>query len=257
MTLAKERLKIGSSAEKPGVLFTALTRIRHPDTLMLDDQFPSYSQIMKVRSHPSFELRQRWERKLRAKFSRTVRRHMRDPQEYAPDSVWTAEDSDLADSLLRFLDPATTDLDSVPELYLQQHAEACGVSVHRVWARLQQFPHCFEVAEKRGTLQTLRLDGTVDPSPVLSQEISSLKHAGWEIRVPDALHFADRCVLCPSVLEFLAHALRARIDPATMCFFAHGAVKRSKGVAPHEMVPRPETRNALASPHVVALLLAF
>ena len=122
---------------------------------------------------------------------------MRDPTEYAPDSVWTAEDSDLADALLRFLDPTMTDLDRLPEQYLQHHAEACHDSVHRVWARLQHFPHCFEVAERQGTLQSLRLDGTTNPSPALSQELRSLKHAGWEIRVTDAVQFSDRCLLCP------------------------------------------------------------
>ena len=49
MTLAKALLHITHAAASPGVLFTAMTRVRHPDTLMLDDEFPSYGQVMKVR----------------------------------------------------------------------------------------------------------------------------------------------------------------------------------------------------------------
>ena len=51
MTLAKALLHITQAAASPGVIFTAMTRVRHPDTLMLDDEFPSYGQIMKVRSN--------------------------------------------------------------------------------------------------------------------------------------------------------------------------------------------------------------
>ena len=100
MTLAKALLHITQAAASPGVLFTAMTRVRHPDTLMLDDEFPSYRQIMKVRSNPNFQLRLDWERKARVKFSKTIRRHMRDPSEYSAEKAWTQEESDLADVIL-------------------------------------------------------------------------------------------------------------------------------------------------------------
>ena len=63
MTLAKALLHITHAAASPGVLFTAMTRVRHPDTLMLDDEFPSYGQIMNVRSNRNFQWRLDWERK--------------------------------------------------------------------------------------------------------------------------------------------------------------------------------------------------
>ena len=100
MTLAKVRVAVSQNASTPGVLFTALTRVRHPDTLMLMDSFPSFAQIMRTRAHKNFPVRQHWERKARAKFSRTVRKHMRDPNLYTPEKTWTEEHSKLADRLL-------------------------------------------------------------------------------------------------------------------------------------------------------------
>ena len=41
MTLDKAVVKLGSKAGTPGVAFVALSRVRHPDDLMLDDDFPS------------------------------------------------------------------------------------------------------------------------------------------------------------------------------------------------------------------------
>ena len=107
---------------------------------MLDDQFPSYYQIMKVQNNPTFKLRQHWERKLRAKFSRTIRRHMRDPQEYTASTVWTAEESDLADDLLALLDRNTADLTSHPAQYLQEHPETCSEAVRAVWENCSGSP---------------------------------------------------------------------------------------------------------------------
>ena len=45
MTLDKLIVKIGQAAASPGVLFVALSRVRHPRDLMLDDDFPAMSTI--------------------------------------------------------------------------------------------------------------------------------------------------------------------------------------------------------------------
>jgi len=39
MTLRRAVVNLGKAAQKPGVLFVALSRVRHPDDLMLDDSF--------------------------------------------------------------------------------------------------------------------------------------------------------------------------------------------------------------------------
>ena len=67
MTLAKDKLNTSQAVSSSGVLSAALSRIRHPDTLMLHDNFPSYAQIMRGRMNNNFKMRQAWERKIRAK----------------------------------------------------------------------------------------------------------------------------------------------------------------------------------------------
>ena len=82
ITLEKAVVKIGRRAATPGVLFVALTRVRPPDDLMLDDDFPDMATVLKQRGTPSFQKRQRWERIMTVKFARTLRREMRDDANY-------------------------------------------------------------------------------------------------------------------------------------------------------------------------------
>jgi len=91
MTLDKAVVFIGRRAASPGVLFVALSRVRHPDDLMLDDDFPDMSTIMKQRQTLSFQKRQQWERSMTVKFSKTLRREMRDETLYGPAMTWTQE----------------------------------------------------------------------------------------------------------------------------------------------------------------------
>ena len=77
MTLAKVSVKLSAACAKPGVLFIALTRLRHPDNLLLEDDFPAFSVIRKQVNNPSFAARRRWERRMRVCDSETERRHMR------------------------------------------------------------------------------------------------------------------------------------------------------------------------------------
>ena len=78
MTLSKVVVKLSAACGKPGVLFVSLTRVRHPDCLLLEDDFPAFSVLRRQLANPSFADRQRWEQRMRVFFSRTVRRHMRD-----------------------------------------------------------------------------------------------------------------------------------------------------------------------------------
>ena len=100
MTLDKAVVFIGRRAATPGVLFVALTRVRHPDDLMLDDDFPDMSTIMKQKQTISFQRRQQWERTMTVKFSKTLRREMRDDTVYDPHMSWTEEFSQAAEVLV-------------------------------------------------------------------------------------------------------------------------------------------------------------
>ena len=100
MTLAKVIVKLASACSKPGVLFVALTRVRHPDHLLLEDDFPAFSVIRKQLLHPSFSARQSWERRMRVLFSRTLRKHMQDSPFFPPDLCWSTSTNRVADLLV-------------------------------------------------------------------------------------------------------------------------------------------------------------
>ena len=168
MTLQKAIVNLGEKAGSPGVAFVALSRVIHPDNLMLDDSFPSMSVIMKQRNHPSFQQRQHWERLMRARYSRTIRHNMRDDVYYfSPDRVWSSDDSCLADELLQFLrSHRDTDDDAIPDAFLRDKKTSPSNAVQRVWARLHQSPHIFELAFARGNLDTYTLRGdTIKDEP--------------------------------------------------------------------------------------------
>ena len=100
MTLDKAVVQIGHSASKPGIAFTSLSRVQHPDDLMLDDDFPAMNVLMAQAKTESFQQRQSWERCARVKFSGTIRRYMRDPTLFTPEKTWTEEESLIADQLV-------------------------------------------------------------------------------------------------------------------------------------------------------------
>ena len=54
MTLDKVVVDLGKAATDPGVLFVALSRVRHIDDLLLDDNFPDLKSIMSQRQNPRF-----------------------------------------------------------------------------------------------------------------------------------------------------------------------------------------------------------
>ena len=247
MTLDKVKVHINNAAASPGVLFTALTRIQHPDQLLLDDAFPSYDQIMRGRRHKSFTLRQHWERQARATFSRTIRRHMREPGEYSETHLWTEEDSILADELINFYGshPDST-LDSLCEDILPKNsanspeavARNCKrlspypnifnpssnetndaeATIQRIWTRLQSFPYIFELAERRNTLSSLNLDGTTRDQPAESPNINELDHSGFTVKLFECYNYVETGQLSTSLTELLAHSLRKHFNDSTTAF---------------------------------------
>jgi hypothetical protein len=161
MTLRRAVVNLGKAAQRPGVLFVALSRVRRPDDLLLDDNFPDYRLLMRQRRNEAFRQRQHWEKMQRASFSRTIRRHCRDADRFGVDATWTDEASAMADRLLcvvRAL-PTTSSDDAVLEGCRAEFPGATACDAAAVWARLQKFPHLFEVAEARGTLNATSLDG--------------------------------------------------------------------------------------------------
>ena len=100
MTLDRAIVRLTKAAASPGVAFAALSRVRHPDHLMQEDTFPDLATIMRQSDKESFQARQRWERRMRAHFSRTVRAHMQDAELYSPEKVWHSGENEVAELLL-------------------------------------------------------------------------------------------------------------------------------------------------------------
>ena len=147
MTLERVVVRLGRAGASPGVAFVALSRVRHPDHLMLDDAFPDMATITRQAQKPSFIERQHWERVARVKFSRTIRGHMRDPEWFAPEHLWTEETSELADRLLAYVreHPRLGDA-ALLEAAKIAFAGIAAVAIEEVWRRMQTFPHMFELA---------------------------------------------------------------------------------------------------------------
>ena len=159
MTLRRAVVNLGKAAQKPGVLFVALSRVRHPDDLMLDDNFPDFRQLMRVRRNEAFKQRQLWEKQRHADFSRTIRKHCRDAELFGAQLAWSAEESAVADQLLRSvrtLPNGNASADWLPAARAEMPSVSLA-ALGAVWERLQSFPHNVEVAEARGALDNMEL----------------------------------------------------------------------------------------------------
>ena len=232
MTLAKVIVKLGAAVREPGVLFVALSRVRHPDDLMLDDDFPALFEILKQSKHPSYLKRQNWEKLMRAKFGRTLRLHMRDAELYKHPGthVWTAADSDTADLLLRVANkfPPETQEDDILAAATDVDSSVDFAQLSRVWKRLHTFPYIFELAMAQHNLDSLTLQGTpsgtVTPS-ISPAHINKVQYQGWHVALKDFVEFRLRDKLSPSVFEHLAQILR-EAAPATMTFSIQSKAKK-------------------------------
>ena len=214
MTLEKAIVNLGEKAGSPGVAFVALSRVVHPDNLMLDDNFPSMSVIMKQRNHPSFQKRHHWERLMRARFSRTIRYNMRDASLFNSDRVWSSEDSQLAEQLLQFLrSQRDSPEDAIPEAFLLSHPACRADDVSRIWSRLHKNPHIFEVAQARQNLDTYSLRGEKLHDGSTVRRSTEFSYFGWDIPVSDLEDLCSTGVLTQGTFEIFARNLRPSLPP--------------------------------------------
>ena len=209
MTLAKVIVKLSHACAKPGVLFVALTRVRHPDCLLLEDDFPAFSVLRRQLTNPSFAARQLWERRMRVFFSRTVRRHMRDTDVYSANACWTDADAALADSLVEFWRCNCDCLEaSCVEAFCAVHPGICCSEVGSVWQRLNTYPHVFELAAARGSLSELHMDGTKITSPPVQPPVGTISFDGWTVKAAEMEDYATSNELTESLMQALLITLR-------------------------------------------------
>ena len=150
---------------------------------------------------------------MRARFARTLRMHMRDAEMYSHPGthVWSADDALIADLLLDTLRIDTHLADDDVTTVMADRCPALDQDdVLRVWNRLQTFPYVFEVAQARGNVDDLHLDGRRKERTLDTRRatLSSVQYRGWNVALKDstALHTEDR--LSPALLEHLAQCFR-------------------------------------------------
>jgi ATP-dependent DNA helicase PIF1 len=98
MTLRRARVRLGAkTAAMHGVGFVACTRVRHPSHMVFEEDLPEYEVFQSVRETPAFRRRRRFELRLEARASETIRKYgfCR-----AEGEQWSAEDRDRATALL-------------------------------------------------------------------------------------------------------------------------------------------------------------
>ena len=96
MTLDRVRVHLSAkTAAVPGIGFVACTRVRHPWDLIFEEDLPEYEEFMKARRTPAFRERQRFELKMDACASRTLRKYG-----YCDADVWSQEEREVAAALL-------------------------------------------------------------------------------------------------------------------------------------------------------------
>ena len=182
---------------------------------MLEDSFPDMSTIMKQQDHPSFQARQRWERRAMVKFSRTIRHHMRDPKLFTPEKCWTSEESRLTDTLLARLreQPGDTLEEGLAQLCKTAASQGDDADTRAVLTRLQQFPHIFDLADARHDLEQYDLSGL--PRARTTPTLTQVRYLGWNIPMRSLTSFTTMGTLDPATFELLANLLRPHLPRTT------------------------------------------
>ncbi len=104
MTLPRVRVRLGSKcAGMHGVGFVALTRVRHPTHMVFDEDLPDWEVFQGVRETATFHRRRRFELRLQARASRTIRKYGFCE---AAGQQWSPEEKVWAERLLKKLEVA-------------------------------------------------------------------------------------------------------------------------------------------------------
>ena len=95
MTLRRVRVLLRRAASILGVGYVAVTRVKHPDHLVFEEDLPAWETFQDSRRKPLFRQRRRMELRYAARFSRTLRKYR-----FCEADVWTREEACVAEVLL-------------------------------------------------------------------------------------------------------------------------------------------------------------
>ena len=112
---------------------------------------------------------------------------MRDPALFSSVNCWTDADAILADKLVDFWrDRRELDQGEIASVFAKKSRGHEERAVKMVWDRLQAYPHNFELAAVRGTLDSLSSDGSLPkssaPAPV---RLRRLLLSGFHVNAAD------------------------------------------------------------------------
>ena len=96
MTLPRVRIRLTKAhAQQPGIGFVAVTRVKHVRDLIFDDDLPEWQCFQEAQYKANFRSRRRFELRLRAKASTTLRKYG-----FCSLDEWSRPDAEIADRLL-------------------------------------------------------------------------------------------------------------------------------------------------------------
>ena len=99
MTLRRVRICMRRSvASAPGVGYVAVTRVKHVEHLVFEEDLPAWEVFQEAKVKPAFRQRRRMELRFRARFSRTLRKYGT-----CECDRWTEVEAGVAESLLKVL----------------------------------------------------------------------------------------------------------------------------------------------------------
>jgi len=99
MTLDKVRVHLSNrTAGIPGIGFVACTRVRHPWNLVFQEDLPEYGEFMKAKNKKEFRERKRFELKMEARASWTLRKYG-----FCEADLWSGKEAGFAEDLLNGL----------------------------------------------------------------------------------------------------------------------------------------------------------
>ena len=105
MTLPRARVQLSAKvAGEHGVGFVACTRVRHPTHMVFEDDLPEWEAFQGVRDTATFHRRRRFELRLQAKASETIRRYG-----FFAHDLWSEEEAVRAGALLKNLEAVRED----------------------------------------------------------------------------------------------------------------------------------------------------
>ena len=90
-----------------------------------------------------------------------------------------------------------------------------------VWTRMQQFPHCFELAAARGQLDTLDMQGATCDTTNLTVCKTRFSFSGWKVDSADIHDYIAEGTLTESLLHGLYIVLRDRFPINAYMFSPH------------------------------------